>query len=91
MKETTIILSTAQRHLLLLYKSFFAEPELSRLVSVAAKQDGHYYIFLTEEQLERLMDKISELCNHEKDLHSRDKLKELSEYLIVCYNDFDEN
>jgi hypothetical protein len=89
-EKNIIILTPAQRDLLLKYEPYFADPDLFRQISVAVKKGNKYEIFLTENQLEDLLDQISELSNHEENEKMQEKLDDLGDYLSEFRDEDDE-
>jgi len=85
-----IPLSASQRNLLLKYEADFADHELFCLVSVAVKKGKGYEIAVDEDQLEALLDQVSELSNHESDAKTQNKLDDLLDYLEDFFDAFDE-
>ncbi len=89
--KITIPLSAAQRDLLLKYESYFADHALFRLISVALKKGKNYEISLDEEELEDLLDQVSDLCNLEEDEKLQDKLNDLCDHLEDFYDESGED
>ena len=85
--KITIPLSATQRDLLLEYESYFADHALFRLISVALKKGKNYEIYLDQEELEDLLDQVSDLCNMEEDEKLQDKLYDLCDHLEDFYDD----
>lgn len=79
--KITISLSPEQRDLLLKNEPYFANHDLFRLVSIAAKKGNLYEINLNKDQLNDLLDKISELGNNEDNEKMRYQLDDLYDYI----------
>ncbi|MCI0498295.1 MAG: plasmid pRiA4b ORF-3 family protein [Planctomycetales bacterium] len=86
--KITIPLSASQRNLLLKYETDFENPDLFRLVAVASPKGKHYEILLDEEQLEDLLDQISELSDNEENEKMQDKLEKLCDDLSGYSSEF---
>jgi len=92
MEDKLIIsLASEQRNLLLKYESYFADNDLFRLVSIALKKGESFEICLDEDQLECLLDQMSELSNNEDDQKLQNQLDDLSDYLEGFYDVFEED
>ncbi len=90
MKEkNSIILTLAQRDLLLKYEPYFIDPALFRLISVAIKKGKTYEIWLNHSQMDELLDQISELSNNEDNEIMQNKLDDLCDYLSELYDEED--
>lgn len=85
--KMAITLTDSQRELLLKYKSCFADHGLFRRISLAVKEGDDFEIYLNDEELEDLMDQVSDFTNHEKDEDIQIQLDHLNDCLVEFYND----
>lgn len=89
-EKNSIILTLAQRNLLLKYEPYFIDSALFRLISVAIKKGKTYEIWLNDSQMDELLDQISELSNNEDNEIMQNKLDDLCDYLSELYDEEDE-
>jgi len=88
--KQTILLTPAQRDLLLKYGPYFADPDLFRLISVAVKKGNQYEICLNVMEMKDLLDQIFDLSNNEENEKLIDELDDLHDYLYELYGEDDE-
>ena len=79
--KINISLTKKQRDLLLKYEPFFVDHELFRLIAIAVKKGNKYEIFPDGDQLEDLLDQVSEFCNNETDEKNQENLDEICDFL----------
>lgn len=88
--KITISLSSEQRNLLLKYEPYFANHDLFRLVSIAAKRGKKYEIYFSEEELDLFIEQIAEFCNNEEDEDTQFALDDLYDYFEQHIDTFDD-
>lgn len=87
--KLAITLSAAQRNLLLEYEPYLVDIDLFRLVSVAIKKGDTYEIYLDDEQLDDLLEQVSEAANDEEDEQKQEALDDLYDYLLSYHVGFE--
>ncbi len=88
--KLTISLSSEQRDLLLKYESSFNDNELFRSISIAVKKGKNYEIYLEEEDIQGLLNQLTQLSYNEKDEEIEYQLDELGDYLMNLREDLED-
>ncbi len=89
--KISVPLSPEQRDLLLKYESYFANHDLYRMVSIAAKKGKKYEIYFSEEELDDFLEQIAEFCNNEEDEDTQFELDDLYDYFEQHINTFNDS
>lgn len=78
-------LTSTQRQLLLDYKHFILDQDITRAISIAIKKNSKYEIYLSYEDFEDLIDYVCAIANHEEDKKTADRFHKLADYLEDCF------
>lgn len=85
--KSLLKLTTAQRKLLLDYRVFIMNEDITRAISVSMKKSNKYHVYLDDDDFEDLIGHVCAIANHAENDNIADKFHKLADYIEDCFEE----
>jgi len=81
-------LTVTQRKLLLDYRAFIMNEDITRAISVSLRKSNKYLVYLDEDDFEDLIGHVCAIANHAENDSVANKFHKLADYFEDCFEKF---